>query len=65
MSRFSEEIRLAVQERYSFLETSRARNRLRPRSEDRRRDEVNRLLDWARNRVKTARREHIGVFSGE
>ena len=31
VSRFSEEIRLAVQERDSFLEISRASNRLRPR----------------------------------
>ena len=37
MRRLSEEIRLAVQERDSFLEIGRARNRLRPRREDRRR----------------------------
>ena len=39
VSRFSEEIRLAVQERDGFLEIleiSRTRNRLRPRREDRR-----------------------------
>ena len=58
VSRFSEEIRVAVQERDSFLEISRARNRLRARREDRRGNEVNRLLEGARDRVKTARREH-------
>ena len=62
MSRFSEEIRLAVQERVGFLEISRARNRLRPRKEDRRGDEVDRLLEGARNRVKTARREHMSFL---
>ena len=51
-------IRLAVQERDSFLEISRARDRLRPRREDMRGNEVDRLLEGARNRVKTARREH-------
>ena len=36
VSRLSEKIRLAVQERDSFLEIGRARNRHRPRREDRR-----------------------------
>ena len=39
-------------------ELGRARNRLRPRREDRRGDEVDRQVEGARNRVKTARREH-------
>ena len=41
-----------------FLEISRARNRLRPRREDRRGNEVDRLLEGAKDRVKIARREH-------
>ena len=59
-----QEIRLAVQERDSFLEISMARNRLRLRREDRRRNEVDRLLEGARNRVKTARREHRSFLRG-
>ena len=58
VSRLSEEIRLAVQERDSFLKICRARNRLRPRREDRRGDEVDRQVEGTRNRVKMARREH-------
>ena len=62
VSNLSEEIRLAVQKTNSFLEIGRARNRHKPRREDRRGNEVDRHLEGARNRVKVARWEHRSFF---
>ena len=61
VSRLSEEIRFAVQDRDSLLEISRARNRLRPR----RGNEVGRQLEGARNWVNIASIGNIGAPSGE